>query len=295
MKHDTVYKRSFNEALDVLRSLSSGAPLPSENGLAQRLSVSRTTVRKILTELGTRGLVEHAGDHLRLARGPKPSDAFPTTETTQTAERVERLFLEWMLHGDLRPGDGISGLDLARQFGASPGAIREYLNRFARFGLIERRPNASWVFRGFTQDFALELFQVRELFETTSVQAFAALPSQAREWSVLLALKSEHEQLLHDIDDRFQDFSDLDDRFHRLLSSASHNRFFTDFQDVISLIFHYHYQWNKMDERDRNEAAAREHLVLVQALFGRDAAAIDAACRAHLSTARRTLLSSLLM
>jgi hypothetical protein len=32
------------------------------------------------------------------------------------------------------------------------------------------------------------------------------------------------------------------------------------FYDIITLIFHYHYQWNKQ-ERQRNEVAIREHLI----------------------------------
>jgi hypothetical protein len=37
--------------------------------------------------------------------------------------------------------------------------------------------------------------------------------------------------------------------------------FIVDFYDIISLIFHYHYQWNKVDERVRNRAAILEGTV----------------------------------
>ena len=40
--------------------------------------------------------------------------------------------------------------------------------RFSRFGLIEKRPNSHWVLKGFTRDFALELTEVREMFELRS-------------------------------------------------------------------------------------------------------------------------------
>jgi hypothetical protein len=35
------------------------------------------------------------------------------------------------------------------------------------------------------------------------------------------------------------------------------------FYDLISMIFHYHYQWNKRDEKQRNIAAMREHLIYI--------------------------------
>jgi len=51
-----------------------------------------------------------------------------------------------------------------------------------------------------------------------------------------------------DIEQRYHDFSDLDSRFHHLVNSAAPNRFIESFYDIITLIFHYHYQWNKRDE-----------------------------------------------
>ena len=41
-------------------------------------------------------------------------------------------------------------------------SIREFLNRFQRFGLIEKRPNAGWIINGFTPDFALDALQSRD-------------------------------------------------------------------------------------------------------------------------------------
>ncbi len=90
--------------------------------------------------------------------------------------QVEKRFMEWMLRDNARPGTAINELDLARQFGVATTGIREFLNRFQRFGLIEKRPNAGWVFKGFTPSFALELFEIREMFELRSARAFAALP-----------------------------------------------------------------------------------------------------------------------
>ena len=46
-------------------------------------------------------------------------------------------------------------LDLARHFGVATSGVREFLNRFQHYGLIEKRPNSGWVFKGFTIDFAL--------------------------------------------------------------------------------------------------------------------------------------------
>jgi DNA-binding GntR family transcriptional regulator len=56
------------------------------------------------------------------------------------------------------------------------------------------------------------------------------------------------------------------------------------------LIFHYHYQWNKRDERQRNEVAIREHVTYIEALLSRNRSMVELACRAHLTSARETLI-----
>lgn len=291
MKTDAVFKRAFNEALDLISNLDDGKPLPSENRLSAQLRVSRTTVRKILSELDARGIVSGTGRE-RHVGATSAIERFPEAETVPLSEQVEKRFMEWMLRDNARPGTSINELDLARRFGVATTGIREFLNRFQRFGLIERRPNAGWAFKGFTAGFALELFEIREMFELRSAMAFVTLPDDSPLWQRLAALREQHLSLLNEIETRYHDFSDLDSRFHRLINTASPNRFIEDFFDIITLIFHYHYQWNKQDERQRNQVAIREHLTYMDALVSRNSSMVELACRAHLASAKETLMRS---
>lgn len=292
MKTDNVYKRAFNHMLDMVSAAEKGAVLPSENDLSAKLGVSRTTVRKVLTQLADRRIIAAEGG-TRLVVSPGVADAyFPDTETEPTSAQVEKRFMEWMLRGDTKPGTLINELDLARQFGVGTTGIREFLNGFSRFGLIEKRPNAGWLFKGFTEDFAFELFEIREMFELRSAIAFSQLPPNAPIWSRLRLIERQHHELLDAIDTRYHDFSDLDNRFHRLVNEAVPNRFIDDFYDIITFIFHYHYQWNKRDEQKRNRVAIIEHLDYIAALFARDRGQVEAALRTHLTSARDTLTSA---
>ncbi len=151
------------------------------------------------------------------------------------------------------------------------------------------------MFKGFTNRFAIELFEIREMFEMRSAQAFAALPADSPLWVEIAAMKEEHAELLPEIEQRFHDFSDLDMRFHRLINSAAPNRFVDGFYELITLIFHYHYQWNKKDERERNRTAVEEHLAYIDALLSGDAKRVEIACRAHLASAKETLLAATAM
>jgi len=291
VKTDTVFKRAFNDALDLVAKLGEGRPMPSENVLSDRLGVSRTTVRKVIAALGARGILARNGRQRVIARA-RDAARFPDSETVSTSAQVEKRFMEWMLRDNLRPGTLIGELELARQFGVATSGIREFLNRFQRFGLIEKRPHGGWMFKGFTASFALELFEIREMFELRSAMAFAALPHGSPLWPKIEALRDEHVALIKDIEPRYHDFSDLDSRFHQVVNAAAPNRFIDGFFDVITLIFHYHYQWNKRDERQRNEAAIREHLAYIDALLSRNVTLVELACRAHLASAKATLLRS---
>ena len=293
MKTNTVYKRAYNRCLSLLADSPPGEWNVSEAELAETLEVSRTTVRAVLATLADSGIVRLVGLRRCLLRTPLPADYFPEPQTETVAELVERRFMQWVLQGDCRPGQTINASELARQFGASTTAIREYLTHFSRFGLLERHPNSGWVFKGVTAAFAAEIYEIREMFELRSARRFVGLADSAPAWALLDEIERQHHVLLGDIDRRYSDFSRLDERLHRLIHEASSNRFILDFYDVISIIFHYHYQWDKADEKERNIVAIHEHLDYIAALRSRDLRAIDAKCRAHLRTARATLLRSI--
>jgi DNA-binding GntR family transcriptional regulator len=294
MKSDAVFKKTFNNMLDDIAGFRGNSSLQSEAHLASLFKVSRTTVRKALSELDRRRVISWDGKRPLVLRRPTKEDYFPLADTVGASDRVEKKFMEWMLRSDRKPDQQINGLELAREFNVSTSAIREYLNRFARFGLVEKRANSGWILRGFTAEFALELFEVRELFEIRAAKAFAKQPPDAPAWKSLRLIEGEHRNLLAQIKTRYHDFSDLDERFHRLIYDASRNRFIADFHDVISLIFHYHYQWNKVDEKERNVKAIDEHLDYIKALFTCNPDRIELACRWHLKSARKTLLASIL-
>jgi DNA-binding GntR family transcriptional regulator len=289
-KQNTVFKDAFNRCVKLLEHT---ATLPSEPELGATLGVSRTTVRSILSRLEEIGLLAWEKRRKVVLRPPVAADYFPIEETDSLSEIIERTFMRRILAGGAQPGMQINELELAREIGIGTTSVREFLIRFSRFGLIEKRPNSHWVLKGFTREFALELTEVREMFELRSAAAFTHLPADHPAWAELDAIEAVHHHILDDIDNRYLEFSELDERFHLLVHKASRNRFVVDFYDVIAIVFHYHYQWNKTNARARNARALEEHLAYIAALRSRDAERIESACRQHLKSARETLLQSI--
>ena len=293
MKTNVVFKRTYNACLDLLMSRPIGSHLGSEPSLAAALDVSRTTIRAALDALCARDLIVLNGREKLVGRRPIRADYYPETETEPVSDLVEKRFMQWILHGDCKPGQQINSLELARQFGVSTSAIREYLTGFSQFGLLERRPSGSWIVKGFTKEFALELSEVRELFELRSVQKFVELPQNDVAWRSLELIYRDHVLLKEEIETRPGDFSALDERFHRLINNTSRNRFMVNFYALISMIFHYHYQWSKVGEKERHRVAIDEHLAYIHALESRNRDLAMAHCRAHMDTARASLLRSI--
>lgn len=289
MRSKSVYKQSYNSLLHHLTDPKRLQLDGSEAMLAKAFAVSRTTLRATLASLEAQGLL--AGR--TILRRPSPADFFPEEETQQMATQVERRFMEWILHADIRPGHPVNVTQLSRQFGVSTTLIRLYLQQLRHYGLLVQRPNSTWVFRGITSAFASELCDIREMFELRSARHVAALDAAAPIWAQLRTIRAEHVTLLAEVESRFRDFSALDEKLHRLIYDASENRFVVEFYHIISIIFHYHYQWNKVDEKVRNIAAIHQHLAYIDALLDRNLEAIERACRAHLAAARQTMTLSI--
>ena len=117
MKTEAVFKRAFNQTVDLIADYDDGDPLPSENALRAKLGVSRTTVRKVISTLNDRGIVTGGGKARIVRSQTKSIQWFPEAETVPQAAQVEKRFMEWMLRDNARPGTSINELELARQFG----------------------------------------------------------------------------------------------------------------------------------------------------------------------------------
>ena len=257
------FKTAYNRLLADLQHAEPEEMLPSEICISQKLGVSRTTTRSILRELDGRGVIAWNGRSKALRRKPGPLDSFSATELTTDREKLDRRFLEWVLRSDVAPETPLNIKELASRFAVTPGSLNAFLTDFSRFGLVERQGAKGWVLRGFTVDYATELFDFRVTIELDAARRVAGLPDDDPFWKTLEGLERDHFDLLDKIDTAYHDFSELDDRFHSAVIGIPRNRFIRDVQKLISLIFHYHYQWQQAPpaaaQREGDRGASRLH------------------------------------
>ncbi|RFC63406.1 FCD domain-containing protein [Fulvimarina endophytica] len=290
---DMRYRDAYNVLLDFCAELEPEARLPAESRLCEIAGVSRTVVRRCLGRLKERGIIAWEGRDKRLLRRPAEADRIARPDGLQGSADLEQRFLEWILKFDVPANTPLSVAELARSFEVPQHELKEFLAGLSRFGLVARRRQGGWMLLGFTRGFAVELSDFRAVLELDAVRHLVEAPVDHPIWARLEALRAEHLTLKARIETDFHAFSKLDEAFHAALNSVVKNRFVAEFQKVVSLIFHYHYLWDKTHEKDRNEAAIGEHLAIIDALEARDEEAAVAAARRHLKTSKTTLLSSL--
>lgn len=284
---------AHNTLLKTLDTMEIGDALASDSALARELNVSRTVVRAALHAMKERSIIEKQDRSNVIKRKSTPEDFMEGPPVLLGIDQLEKSFLEWVLRMDVPAGTALNVTQLAKDFQVATHTLQEFLSSLSRYGIVTRRAKGGWQLEGFTNDFALELSDFRAVLEMNAIAHLVKLPPSHEVWARLDQLEAEHISLLERIDEDYHDFSSLDEAFHTCINSVVTNRFVTEFQKIISLIFHYHFQWNKSDERARNEAAIHEHLVYIEALRSRDQENAMKAARQHLATSKQTLNNSL--
>jgi len=285
----------INQVIDDMARGHVPSPLPSQSALAEMYNISRTTVRHILSHLSECGVLTQSGSDYVIARKPDNDDGFTCTygSIAEQTRVFEHAFFAMINQRLLRAGETFSELQLARAAGVSPVVVREYLLKFGRYNLIQSEKRGQWSMKQFDQSWAEQLFELREMLETHALQHFLNLPDDDPRWLEAKTLLERHRTLRDSIGSSFRMFSQLDRDFHALLLSAAGNIFFNQSLEIISVIFHFHYQWDERDLKQRNIIAIDEHMTILSALICRSDLDATLALRNHLNTAKQSMIRSI--
>lgn len=285
----------INQMLEGIARRHIRSPLPPQAALADMFNISRTTVRHMLQHLHQRGVLEKVAGSWVIVREPDEEDGFQdqVLPVNQQALQFEQAFFNLINQRQLMPGDRFTELQLAQQTHVSPVVVREFLLRFMRYNLLEPVRRGQWQMKKFDQDYAAKLFELREMLETHALNRFLNLPSDDERWMQARDLLDRHRRLRDTLASHYRQFAALDKEMHTLILSAANNPFFNQSLEIISVIFHSHYQWDESDLKQRNIVALEEHMAILTALLSRQDADALCALHAHLATAKTSMIRSL--
>lgn len=285
----------INQMLEGIAKRQIRSPLPPQAALAEMFNISRTTVRHTLQHLHERGVLEKVDETYVIVRDPSDEDGFNalTPPIDQQALQFEQTFFNLINQRQLMPGDTFSELQLAQQVKVSPIVVREFLLRFMRYDLLEPVKRGQWRMKKFDQKYAENLFELREMLETHALTRFLNLPSQDERWMQARDLLDRHRSMRDTIASNYRHFAALDKEMHTLILSAANNPFFNQSLEIISVIFHSHYQWDETDLKQRNIVALEEHMAILTALISRQDVEALCALHNHLGTAKTSMIRSI--
>lgn len=214
---------------------------------------------------------------------PIPESSSPAMKRLKTAKQMplaEAAYLQ--LHksirdGVLKPGQRLMEKDLATWLNMSRTPVRDALRRLETEGLVVHEPHTGLIITQYDQRATLELYSIREILEGTAA-SFAARHATEFEVAQLMHLVEKQELLKDD----FQGLVENNDRFHRTIYQAAHNRFLLRSLDALSvsmaLVSNGH---ANLMLKQRVSESFREHQAVAQAIYRRKPKEAEEAARAH--------------
>lgn len=288
----------INQFIDMINKDYLKSPLPSQAILAETLNISRTTVRHVLAYGEQIGILIKKENIYFIKRKPTLADRIDDiiiyNDDEDSLISCEKHFLHLIHTEQLQPGDIFTEADFSQKAQVSILSVRKFLEQLGQYGLITNIKRGQWSMAYLDKDYPTQIFELREVLETTALKRFLTLPSHSFLWVKAKELLMQHRELQNNIRENYRHFSVLDRAFHSLILSSMNNPFFVQSFDLISIFFHYHYQWDDRDLLQRNCVAVSEHIIILQAMINKDETQAIKMMRHHLNTAKETMLNSLI-
>jgi DNA-binding GntR family transcriptional regulator len=208
----------------------------------------------------------------------------------RASERAYATLREDIVDWRLPPGSMLAEVEQSERLGVSRTPLREALGRLVADGLVAQLGGRGLVVTAVSLADVTALFELRQALE----QEAARLAAARRDPAVFRALREDFRgvpELLRDTDPKRVRYYELVARFETAMDSAAANRYLVG--ALRSLRPHLvRIRRVSQDNLDRLHAAAREYLLIVDAVVAGDADLAAAATRVHLHQSLQSVLDS---
>jgi DNA-binding GntR family transcriptional regulator len=190
-------------------------------------------------------------------------------------DKIGDVLRGWILEGELKPGERIVELTLARKLNVSRAPLREALWLLARQGLVQIRAHHGATVTQLSEQDIREIFEIRLLLETHAAKKIRASANGEAKSALKHAL-AELEEASRQRDIRL--FSAADLRFHQTLWELGGNRHLQDILNDVSTRFFGYELIRDLPHSDkfRFDLMADEHRKLVHLVLEGSEREIDA-------------------
>lgn len=189
--------------------------------------------------------------------------------------------------GDRVPGQRLVESDLTAEFGVSRGPLREALARLATEGLVELEPFRGATVRRLTAEQVRQLYQVREVLESTAAGLAAENVDRGDNRRRL--------QEALEVNNRFLDggerraYVEFNQRFHDLVVELSGNEVLARMVDQLRTPL-MRLQFRQFADDRTHQRSAVQHRTVAEAILRGDRAAAQRAMRHHVRSSGAAVL-----
>jgi DNA-binding GntR family transcriptional regulator len=202
-------------------------------------------------------------------------------------EQAYRRLRDAIQSGDLKPGDRLLEVELAKLLGSSRTPVREALGRLESDGLAIRDPYRGMIIAELDASTIAELYAVREVLEGTAA-ALAARHASEDEIATLRQIADRDRAFASD-PERLANNNRL---FHEALYRSAHNRYLL--KTLSALHGSMALVRTSLAYSGRIEATIEQHQAIVAAIERQDAKSAEELTRLHIQSARRARLALML-
>ena len=180
--------------------------------------------------------------------------------------------------GEIRPGERLLEIELAKRFGVSRTPIREAIRKLESEGIIQHLPRVGAVVRQLGQPEIVELYEMRIVLEATAAE-MAAQHASSAELETLDALNSD----MLGVSDDPNTVAQINRQFHLCIVEAARNQFlkhcYHDLSNTLMLLGE-----TTLDTAQRIQIVCAQHSDIITALQKRDPAQAAQMMRIHMQT-----------
>jgi len=217
-------------------------------------------------------------------------DTAPKSARILKQDLMRTLLLE-MFRGELRSGDRLIEVAIAKRFKVSRTPVREALMGLSAIGLVELRPNCGALMRPFGLEQIREIYDIREILESESCRRACGRIAPAVLQEIKAEFESLRDQSRHDKEWSHAEWV-VDCRLHETIVQHSGNKRLAEevatYGELIQIV-----RETVGNARRMQEQAIGEHLEIMEALLRNKPEAAADAMRRHIRSAATCALESM--
>ncbi len=207
---------------------------------------------------------------------------------SRTGKRAYEIIKERILNETYAPKQPLVESALAEELGVGRSTIRQALLHLENDKLIEMQENRSAMVKYPTKNEVIHLFEIRERLEGL-IAYYGAKDLTDEDLDILKNYIDEMKYYLSQ--HQLVEYSNTNDKFHRVLYAACTNKEGVKLLDSIKLQLR-RYKKRTILITGRGDNSCREHERIYEALKRREPDAAESAMREHIRNVKRTLVDN---